>query len=140
MAILKGSEAVRQVLQENHTIAVLGAHASEHKAAHYVPQYLREAGYTIYPINPGYQGRSLFGETVVASLQDLPKPVDIVQFFRRSDRLVKHVDDLLGMQTRPKVVWFQLGIRNDEVADTFSEEGIDVIQDRCMMVDHRNLL
>ena len=139
MAILTEIDDVKRVLLESETVAVLGANVKESKAAHYVPKYLYGEGYTIYPVNPVHEGKTLFGEPFVANLRDLQRPVDVVDVFRRSEALPEHVEDILAMEPRPKVVWFQSGIRHDEVAQRFSEAGIDVIQSRCMLADHQRL-
>ena len=140
MAILTDIEEVKRVLRESETVAVLGANVRESKAAHYVPKYLYGEGYTIYPVNPVHEGKTLFGEPFCGKLQDLQKPIDVVDVFRRSDNLPDHVEDILAMEPRPKVVWFQSGIRHDEVAEQLSNAGIDVIQSRCMLADHQRLL
>ncbi|HEX7022662.1 MAG TPA: CoA-binding protein [Trueperaceae bacterium] len=140
MAILHEPEDVRNVLRESRNIAVLGADVREHRPAYYVPAYLADAGYAIYPVNPVHQGRILFGEPTLPTLASLEAAIDIVDVFRRSEHLPDHVDDILAMEPLPKAVWFQQGIRNDEVAEKLSAAGIDVIQDRCMLVDHQRLL
>ncbi len=140
MAILTDVDAVKRTLLEHRAVAVLGAHPKEQKAAYYVPKYLEGEGYEIYPVNPVYAGQTLFGREVVSSLSDLDAPVDIVDVFRRAESLPEHVDDILAMDPPPKVVWFQLGIRNDEVAQRLSDAGLDVIQSRCMLADHQRLL
>ena len=140
MAILTDIEEVKRVLRESETVAVLGANVRESKAAHYVPKYLYGEGYTIYPVNPVHDGKTLFGEPFRSNLRDLQKPVDVVNVFRRSDHLPEHVEDILAVEPRPKVVWFQSGIRHDEVAQELSSAGIDVIQSRCMLADHQRLL
>ena len=140
MAILTDIEEVKRVLRESETVAVLGANVRESKAAHYVPKYLYGEGYTVYPVNPVHEGKTLFGEPFCSNLRDLQRPIDVVDVFRRSDNLPDHVEDVLEMDPLPKVVWFQSGIRHDEVAQTLSNAGIDVIQSRCMLADHQRLL
>ena len=140
MAILTTTEEVKRVLETYKTVAVLGAHTTESKAAYYVPKYLQDNGYEVYPVNPVFAGETLFGREVVAELKSLSEPVEVVDVFRRSEHLPEHVDDLLSMDPLPKLVWLQLGIRNDEVAQKLSDVGINVIQDRCMLADHRRLL
>jgi predicted CoA-binding protein len=129
---------VREILTEARNVAVLGAHWQPQRAAYYVPEYLRSQGYRILPVNPDALGRELFGELVRARLSELDTPVDVVDVFRRADALSAHVGDILAMQPRPPVVWFQLGIRNDEVADALERAGIEVVQDRCTLADHRH--
>ena len=140
MSILSETKDIKRVLTESKTVAVLGAHTNESKAAYYVPRYLDDGGYDVHPVNPGFAGQTLFGETVVESLSALEVDIDVVDVFRRSDAVGEHLEDILAMTPLPKVVWFQLGIKNDEVARQLSDAGIDVIQDRCMLADHQRLL
>jgi hypothetical protein len=131
-------ERVREILTGARTVAVLGAHWEPQRAAYYVPEYLRSQGYRILPVNPQAIGRELFSSLVRATLAELDEPVDIVDVFRRPDALASHTADILAMRPLPRVVWFQLGIRNDAVADDLARAGIEVVQDRCMLADHRN--
>ncbi len=130
----------RAVLQAAKTIAVVGAHPQQSRAAFYVPDYLASVGYRVLPVNPSFAGRELFGATAVANLADLEEPVDLVDVFRRSDAVLDHVDEVLSMAPLPKVVWLQLGIINGEAAARWRAAGIDVIQNRCTLADHRRLI
>jgi uncharacterized protein len=129
-----------RILRETRTIAVLGAKASPSEPAHYVPAYLHARGYKIFPVNPTLIGRVVFGEPVVGALADLSLPVDVIEVFRRPEYLVGHAREILALTWRPHVVWFQLGIRNDDAALALAREGIRIVQDRCMMPEHRRLL
>lgn len=140
MAIFSSDEDIKRILRQGNTIAVLGAHKIESKAAHYVPKYLAANGYDVYPVNPQFAGERLFAKEITKTLESLTTAIDIVNVFRRSEHLEAHLDDILAMRPLPKVVWFQLGIFNHEVARKLSEAGIDVIQDRCMLADHQYLL
>lgn len=132
------SEALaRKILEESKIVAVLGAHWKESKAAFYVPQYLFEHGYTVIPVNPVYADRELWGRHPLESVDQIGEPVDVVDVFRRSESLMDHVPAILAMEHQPKYVWFQLGIRNDEAAAKLEAAGIEVVQDRCMLADHR---
>ena len=139
MSILTKTKDVVRVLQTSKRVAVLGAHTNESKAAYYVPRYLDANSYKVLPVNPVFAGQTLFGETVREDLSGLGN-IDVLDIFRRSEALPEHLDDILAMNPHPKVVWLQLGIRNDEVAKQLSEAGIEVIQDRCMLADHQYLL
>jgi uncharacterized protein len=134
-----GLNDVRDVLETAKTIAVVGASASPEKPAHYVPEYMAQSGYRVIAINASLVEQELFGEPVRASLEELEEPVDIVDMFRRAEHLDGHLGDILAMNPRPKLVWLQLGIRNPEFAQKLLEAGIEVVQDRCIMADHRNL-
>ncbi len=134
---LTATDDVRRVLEEARTVAVLGAHIEPAKPAHYVPDYLHTQGYRILPVNPVFAGRTLWGEPARSTLAELAEPVDVVDVFRRSDKVPGHVADVLAMEPRPKVVWLQLGVRNAAAARELLAAGIDVVQDRCMLADHR---
>jgi len=128
-------DRLRQILESSPTVAVLGIHDDVARAAYYVPEYLDENGYRIRGVNPKLVGRALFGHPVVARLPEVGEPIDMVDVFRRSDWLPAHVDDLIAC--RPRVVWMQLGVRNDAVARALEAAGIEVVQDRCTMAEHQ---
>jgi uncharacterized protein len=134
---IERSDDVRAVLQTAKTIAVLGAHCVSHKAACYVPKYLHDAGYRVIPVNPNFAGEKHFNEVTRKTLAEIQEPVDIVDVFRRAEHIPQHIADILAMNPRPKVVWFQQGIINDEAAKVLIDNGIDVVQDRCTLADHR---
>jgi predicted CoA-binding protein len=119
---------------------VLGAKADRFAPAHFVPAYLAEHGYRILPVNPTIAGQRVFGVPAVARLADLTEPADVVEIFRRPQYLPGHAEEILAMPQRPAVVWFQLGIRHDGAAERLATAGIRVVQDRCMMPEHRRLL
>lgn len=127
----------RAALERSRVVAVLGAHTDPQRPAHYVPEYLSHHGYRILPVNPRFAGLILWGEPVRARLDELGEPVDIVDVFRRAEDLPGHIEEILAMKPPPKLVWMQLGIRNDAVAAVLQAAGIEVIQDRCTLADHR---
>lgn len=129
-----------RILREARTVAVLGAKAQPAQPAHYVPAYLVRAGYRVLPVNPTLAGTRLFDQPVVPTLADLPEPVDVIDVFRRPEYLPGHAAEILALSWRPAVVWFQLGIRNDAAAERLARAGIRVVQNRCMMPEHRRLL
>ena len=139
MTLLTGKPDVMRVLEESKVVAVIGFHRDPGKPAHYVPEYLDRQGYTVIPVNPALaaRGESFFGRAAVSTLAELTESVDVVEIFRRSDKVRDHLDDILAMQPLPKVVWMQQDIRDDVVAAVLTAAGIDVIQDRCMLADHR---
>ena len=130
---------LREILSGSPTVAVLGIHREPEKAAFYVPEYLHDEGYRVIGVNPEFVQETLFGERVRATLREISEPVDLVDVFRRPELIPQHVADILAMQPRPKVVWFQLGIKNDEAAKQLEEAGITVIQNRCTLADHQRL-
>jgi predicted CoA-binding protein len=129
-----------RILRESRTVAVLGAKAQPAQPAHYVPAYLARQGYRVRPVNPTLAGTRVLDETVVATLADLEEPVDVIDVFRRPEYLPGHAAEILALPWRPAVVWFQLGIRNDAAAERLARAGIRVVQDRCMMPEHRRLI
>jgi uncharacterized protein len=133
------AELVR-IFKTVRTIAVLGAKPGVNEPAYYVPAYLATRGYRILPVNPTLTGRSLFGAPVAATLADLKEPADVIEVFRRPEFLVGHAREILDLSWRPATVWFQLGIRHDGAAEMLARAGILVVQDRCMMPEHRRLL
>lgn len=128
---------IHAALAPLRTIAVVGIKPEESDApAFYVPEYAQRAGYRIIPVPVYYPDMvSELGETAYRSLRDIPVAVDVVQLFRRPPDIPPHLDDILAV--RPKMVWMQLGIRHDDVAETLAREGIDVVQDRCMLIELR---
>ena len=134
---------VKLALETSKRIAVIGVSASPEKPAHYVPEYMLENGYEIVSVNASMADQELFGQTVRSSLAEIDSEiegaVDMVNMFRRSEHLDGHLEDILALNPRPKYVWLQLGIRNDEFAAQLEALGIEVIQDRCLMADHHNL-
>jgi predicted CoA-binding protein len=139
MAELTTDAELLAVLRDAKTLAILGAHSEVSRPAFYVPDYLHAQGYRVLPVNPMLAGRELWSSPVRASLADLHEPVDLVDVFRRADLLPAHLGEILAMSPRPRVVWLQQGIRNDAFARALEAEGIDVVQDRCMLAEHRRL-
>ena len=139
--ILTTDDQVRDLLSETKRIAVLGIKPESHSAqpAFYVPKYMADAGCEIVPVPVYYPDvTQILGQPVYRSLTAIPVEIDMVNVFRRPDDIGKHTIDIL--EKKPKSVWFQLGIRNDEVAEKFARAGIRVVQDLCLMVEHRSLL
>ena len=119
------------------SVAVIGAHTKEHRAAFYVPAYLAAQGVEIHGVNPRFAGQILHDHSVTATAAELVAPVQMVNVFRPSSAIAEHIPDLLAMSPAPEVVWLQLGIRNDEAIQPLLEAGIDVVQDLCLLVVHR---
>jgi predicted CoA-binding protein len=134
--LINDAEGIRLMLGETKTIAVLGIKPETHadQAAHYVPAHMAAAGYEIIPVPTYYpEVTEILGRKVFRKLTDIGRPVDMVNVFRKPSDIPPHVDDILA--AKPKFVWFQLGIRNDEAAQTLAEAGIKVVQDKCLMVE-----
>jgi predicted CoA-binding protein len=132
-----GLDAVRARVAGARTVAVLGANVDPSRPAHYVPAALHAAGLTVLPVNARFAGQQLFGRTIVARLDELRVPVDIVDVFRVPQMLAGHLAEIAAMAPRPGLVWLQSGIRSDGFVHDLAAHGIDVVQDRCLMVDHR---
>lgn len=129
---------LRRILTDNRSVAVLGAKTGSWEAAYYVPAYLRAQGWRVVGVNPKVVGDWL-GEPAVSSLAQCP-PVDVVEVFRRPEYLLGHAREILALAWKPRVVWFQLGIRDDAAAALLRGAGIEVVQDRCMMPEHQRLV
>ena len=138
--LVQDDAGLTRIFRDVRTIAVLGAKAGAGEPAFYVPSYLKTRGYRIVPVNPTRAGEHILGEAVVATLADLPHPVDAIEVFRRPEFLPGHASEILRLPWKPAVVWFQLGIRHDAAAAELARAGIRVVQDRCMMPEHRRLL
>jgi hypothetical protein len=129
-----------RILTEARMVAVLGAKAQPSAPAYYVPAYLARQGYRILPVNPKLAGTTLLDAPAAATLAELAGPVDVIDVFRRPEYLPGHAAEILALPWKPAVVWFQLGIRNDAAAEQLARAGIRVVQDRCMMPEHRRLI
>src|SRR5688500_9664392 len=138
--ILTSSEAVTKVIRDAKRIAVLGIKPESHSSqpAFYVPKYMQQAGFEIIPVPVYYPDvTEILGRKVYRDLRDVPGEIDMVNVFRRDADIPKHVDEII--EAKPKSVWIQLGIRNDEAAEQFAKVGIKVVQNLCLMVEHRAL-
>ena len=138
--LIDDSSQIRELLLETKSIAVIGikTEAQSAQPAFYVPKYMQDAGFRIIPVPVYYpDATEILGEKVYRQLQEIPDEVDMVNVFRRAQDVPPHLDDLLAK--KPKSVWMQLGISHDVVAEQLARAGIKVVQDRCLMVDHRRL-
>jgi uncharacterized protein len=131
---------IRELLARTQRVAVLGmrTEAYAYKPAFYVPQYLVSAGLEVIPV-PVHHPEAAFilGQKVYHRLTDVPGEIDLVDVFRRSEDIKGHLEDMLAK--KPRAVWFQSGIRNDEAAEKLARAGIKVVQNRCLMIDHRQM-
>lgn len=134
---MESDEKLRALFTTAKTVAVVGIKDRENEDAFRIPQYLQRAGFRIAPVNPKLA--SVLGERCVASLAQVEGPIDIVNLFRASEHVPGHVDEILQMTPLPKVVWMQLGIHHGPSAQRLRDAGIEVIQDRCIMVDHKRI-
>jgi len=138
--ILTTNDEIAAVLRETKRIAVLGIKPESHSSqpAFYVSKYMQNAGFEIIPVPVYYpEVTEILGEKVYRDLRDVSGDIDMVNVFRRSVDIPKHVDEIL--EAKPKSVWVQSGIRNDAAAEVWAKAGIKVVQDLCLMVEHRAL-
>ena len=138
--ILTDDAKIRDLLTSTKRVAVLGikTEAQADQAGFYVPKFLVGEGVEVVPVPIYYpEVKEILGRKVYRKLADVPGDVDIVDVFRRPGDVPAHVDDLKAK--RPRAVWMQLGIRNDQAAEALAREGILVVQDRCLMVEWRRL-
>jgi predicted CoA-binding protein len=133
--LIEDDAGIRALLDRTRRIAVLGIKIPESRQpAYYVAEYAKRAGYEIVPVPVYYpEVTEILGERVYRTVAEIPGAIDMVNVFRRPRDIDAHVDDILAK--RPASVWFQLGIRNDAAAERFAREGIDVVQDRCLLVE-----
>lgn len=139
--ILTTDAGIAELLRETKRIAVLGIKPEDHAAqpAFYVPRYMQAVGFEIVPVPVYYpEVTEILGEKVFRRLADIPGEIDMVNIFRRSRDVFQHVDAII--ERKPRSVWLQLGIRDDDAAESFARAGIKVVQDACLMVEHRALL
>jgi predicted CoA-binding protein len=133
------SDYIRNILQSVKTIALVGASANEVRPSYFVMKYLIDKGYEVIPVNPGLAGQQILGQTVYASLGDIPKPVDMVDIFRNSDAAGPITDEALALSPKPSVIWMQLSVRNDEAAARAEAAGLQVVMNRCPKMEYGKL-
>ena len=134
--LIDDDEGIRRVLAATRRIAVLGIKIDPEKPGYFVPEYAQRAGFEIVPVPVYYpEVTEILGERVYRTVSAVPGDVDMVNVFRRPHDVLPHVADILAK--KPKVVWMQLGISNDAAAEQLARAGIDVVQDRCLMVELR---
>src|SRR5436309_16120925 len=134
--LITDTDGIAELIRATKSIAVLGIKPETHadQAAFYVPAHMAAAGYDVIPVPVYYPDvTEILGKPVFRKLADIGRPIDMVNVFRRPGDIPPHLDDILA--AKPKSVWFQLGIRNDEAAQRLAEAGIKVVQDRCLMVE-----
>lgn len=129
---------IRAIMEETSTIALVGASPKTHRPSHRVANFLVESGYRVIPVNPGIAGRTMFGETVYASLSDIPSDItiDMVDIFRRSEAVGPVVEEALAaLWPLPKTVWMQIGVINEEAAAKARAAGLKVVQNLCPVIE-----
>jgi predicted CoA-binding protein len=137
--LIETDDGVRTLLEATRRIAVLGIKTEETgQPAYYVPEYAHHAGYEIIPVPVYYPDvREILGQPVYRTISEIPGDIDMVNVFRRPRDILAHLEDILAK--KPRCVWFQLDIRHDIAAERLARAGIDVVQDRCLMVELRQI-
>jgi predicted CoA-binding protein len=129
---------IRDLLRSVRTIAVLGMKGGDADDAFRVPRYMQQQGYRIVPVNPKLD--AVLGERAYACLAEVDQPVDLVTLFRAPHHVPAHAEEVLAMARRPRAVWMQLGVAHPEAAARLRGCGVEVVEDRCLMVEHGRLL
>ncbi|MBD8890011.1 CoA-binding protein [Roseibium litorale] len=134
---------IKSILDEVMTVAMVGASANTVRPSYFVLKYMLSKGYDVWPVNPGQAGKEILGQTVYASLDELPGVPDMVDIFRNSDAAAQIVDDIIASKDQrgglPKVIWMQLTVRHDDAAKRAEAAGIKVVMDRCPKIEYGRL-
>ena len=133
------ADYIRDILRSVKTIALVGASANEVRPSYFVMKYMIDKGYEVIPVNPGLAGQQLLGQTVYASLKDIPKPIDMVDIFRNSEAAGPITEEALALEPRPSVIWMQLSVRNDAAAAKAEAQGVKVVMNRCPKMEYGKL-
>ena len=128
------------ILKTTRTIALLGASPNPGRPSNQVMGFLLSRGYQVFPVNPGQAGKEILGQTVYATLADIPQPIDMVDVFRAAEFLDGVVDEALALETPPKVIWAQLGVRDDKAAAKAEAVGVKVVMNHCPAIEIPRLL
>lgn len=133
---------VKDILRSVHRIALIGASPKPHRPSNTVMRFLQEKGYRVIPVNPGHGGGEINGETVYASLADIPGNIDMVDIFRRTDAIDEIVDKTIHMASDKdiRVVWMQLGVIDAQAARRAEAAGLTVIMDHCPKIEYERLM
>lgn len=133
------ADYIRAILQSVRTVALVGASNNEVRPSYFVMKYMLDKGYTVIPVNPGLAGQQLLGQTVYATLKDIPQAIDMVDIFRNSEAAGPITDEALSLTPKPKVIWMQLSVRNDEAAAKAEAAGLQVVMNRCPKMEYGKL-
>jgi predicted CoA-binding protein len=133
------ADYIRGILQSVKTVALVGASSNTVRPSYFVMKYLLDKGYEVIPVNPGLAGQEILGRTVYASLKDIPQPVDMVDIFRNSEAAGPITEEALTLTPKPKVIWMQLSVRNDDAASRAEAEGLQVVMNRCPKMEYGKL-
>lgn len=127
---------IHSILSTVKTVAIVGASTNPARASNIVVKYLRGKKYRTYPVNPVYAGQEILGRMTYARLADVPEPIDLIDIFRRVDAIPSVVEEALALEPKPKVIWMQLGLRDDAAAALAEAAGVKVVMNRCMKIEY----
>jgi len=130
---------IRGLLNTVKTIAMVGISPKDNRPSYFALKYLLERGYHMIPVNPGEAGGDILGQKVYAKLAEIPEPIDMVDIFRAAQYAPGVVEEALALKPRPKVIWMQLGIRNDEAAKLAEDNGLKIVMNRCPKIEYGRL-
>ena len=130
-------QTLRRILHESRVIAMVGLSADWYRPSYFAAKYLQEHGYKVIPVNPRYAGKQVLGETCYASLREIPGRVDVVDVFRRTEDVAPVADEAIALGA--KVLWQQIGVKNEAAAAKARAAGMDAVMDRCMKIEHGRL-
>jgi predicted CoA-binding protein len=130
---------IRGILNAVKSIAMVGASERQNRPSYFAFKYLLERGYNMIPVNPGHTGQSIVGRAFYDRLADVPEPIDMVDIFRASRYVFPIVQEALALKPQPRVIWMQLGVRNDEAAALAEAQGLKVVMNRCPKIEYGRL-
>jgi predicted CoA-binding protein len=130
---------LHRLLSETKTIAMVGASDNPVRPSYFVMKYLLSRGFRVFPVNLASAGRTLLDVPVVASLADVQAPIDMVDIFRRSEAVAAIVEEALALRPQPRIIWMQLGVRNETAAARAKAAGLTVVMDRCPKIEYGRL-
>jgi predicted CoA-binding protein len=130
---------IRGILNTVKTIAMVGVSPKENRPSYFAFKYLLERGYRMIPVNPGQAGKQLLGQTIYATLADIPEPIDMVDIFRAPQYAMAVTQDALKLDPKPRVIWMQLTVRNDAAAKLAEDSGLKVVMNRCPKIEYGRL-
>lgn len=130
---------IRNILRSVRSMAIVGASPNTIRPSYFLFKYMLERGYDVIPVNPGQAGKQMLGKTFVASLSDIGRPVDMIDIFRGSEHVMPIVDEALSLAPPPRIIWMQLGVRNDAAAAKIEAAGLTAVMNRCPKIEYGRL-
>jgi len=134
------NDYIATILKDSKAIALVGASPNPDRPSNSVMRFLLSKGYRVFPVNPGQAGKEIHGQKVYGSLSEVPEPVDMVDVFRAAEYLDGVVEEAIALPQKPKVIWGQLGVRDDQAAAKAEAAGIKVVMNRCPAIEYPRLM